>query len=81
MSDEVIQLPNIPAEYHYIQRLACEKCGQSVEGNRLGSSPSPDGRMHDTWDVTCTGCGATKRIVLSVPPMDIFKMLGLNKPQ
>ena len=69
---EIIELPNIPAEYHYIQRLSCHKCGQGIEGNRRGSQPSPDGRMHDTWDVTCTSCGAKKTLVLSVPMMDIF---------
>jgi hypothetical protein len=79
MAEEIIQLPNVPAEYHYVQRQSCASCGQPVQGNRLGSRPSDDGRMHDIWDLTCTKCGATRRVVLSVPMVDIFGMLGLKK--
>lgn len=64
---EIIEPPNIPAEYQYIQRLSCHKCGQGIEGKRLGSLPSPDRRMHDFWVVTCTSCGAIKELILSVP--------------
>lgn len=72
---EVVELPNISAEYHYIQRLDCHKCGQPVKGDRRGSRPAKDKRMEDIWDTTCTKCGATRRIILSVPLIDIFGMM------
>ena len=73
---EVVELPNIPAEYHYVERASCDRCGQPVRGNRLGSRPSEDDRMQDTWDLTCTKCAHVRRVILSVPSMDILGMLG-----
>lgn len=72
---EIVQLPNIAAEYWYIKRLNCEHCGESVKGTRRSARPSEDNRMHDLWELNCPRCHTSKNIVLSVPVLDILGML------
>lgn len=80
---EIIHLPNIPAEREYIKKLYCEFCGGQINGNRVGSHPAADGQMQDFWDIKCTKCGKTNRIILSVPSLksidDLLAMFDLNK--
>jgi len=74
---EVIELPNMPAEYHYVQRASCERCGQPVRANRIGSrGPLDNGRINDIWELTCTKCGHVQELILSIPLIDLFSLLG-----
>src|SRR4051794_13447479 len=63
----IVELPNIPAEYGYIERLRCERCQSPVKGNRVGSGAPAGGRIHDFWTTECTRCGHTDSVILSVP--------------
>jgi len=63
----VVELPDIPSEYLYIQRLTCRKCRGATSGKRTGSGSGTNNRMLDFWTVTCTKCGLVQNVTLSVP--------------
>ena len=79
MTDEVMELADIPAEYEYVKNLRCKRCGGRVDAARAGSEPgepgNPLGRMHDIWNITCSSCGDTRQLVFSVPNT-LATMLG-----
>jgi RNase P subunit RPR2 len=74
---EVIELPNIPSEYEYIRRLFCGRCGGQLVGRRVRSRNKKD-RMHDYWNLECRVCKRRKKVILSVPAVDIFDDGGLS---
>lgn len=83
---EIVEVPSIQAEYVYVQRLTCQRCGRPEETERKGSGTGSDGRMHDFWTVSCRPCGTSRRLILSVPQsssLDFITKLaaGQEKPE
>jgi hypothetical protein len=77
---EIIRLHDIPAEYAYLKKAKCRSCGGPTSASRLGSEAQNDfvyqdgrfvsGTMHDFWTITCTTCGAKRKLTIAVPAMD-----------
>ncbi len=71
-----IEMPDVAAEYAYVQQLTCESCHGPTSSQRTGGSGPEDGHMIDHWLITCKRCGKTRQVDLSVPEMDISALLG-----
>jgi hypothetical protein len=71
-----IDLPNVPAEYQYVQALTCEKCGGATEAQRAGASQEAT-KMVDHWTVTCTRCKQTMAFEFAVPKMDLATIMEM----
>jgi len=65
-----VELPDIAAEYTYLERITCESCKGPTSSQRSGASLEKE-RMIDHWVITCQMCGKTRQLELSVPRMDI----------
>jgi hypothetical protein len=73
-----IEVPNVPAEYQYVQALTCDSCGGSTQGQRTGASQEA-AKMVDHWTVTCTRCKHTMEFEFAVPKMDLAAMMEMLK--
>ena len=73
-----IELPNVPAEYQYVQALTCDSCGGPTQGQRAFASQEPT-KMVDHWTVTCTRCGKATSFEFAVPKMDLASMMEMLK--
>lgn len=78
-----IELPDVAAEYAYIERLTCQSCKGPTSSHRRGASGPENGRMIDHWIITCKRCGKTKQVDILVPAVDdaalIEMLLGMKK--
>ena len=75
-----VEVPNVPAEYQYIQALTCETCGGPTQGQRSGASQEAT-KMVDHWTVTCTRCKHQMQIDFATPKMDLAAMMEMLKPK
>lgn len=73
-----VELPNVPAEYQYVQALTCESCGGPTTGQRTGAKYE-ETKAVDHWVITCSRCSHKSEIEFAVPKMDIAAMMDMLK--